>query len=190
VGRVQSRVATLFGVASLLVGCSHRVDLKKVPLVETTTKIVALDGSFTLTPGKPVAVPFNSICPKTPDTGKSGWGGWNVTPGAKAVRVYVPGMDPFFGLLAFCPVWSDYDGPAASSYLIKVSDDYVNQTDQDREVAVFETYEGAGGQMLPAWILWFAKKKTLINVYDLGAASRAASAISLPEEYFLVGDPR
>ena len=131
-GRVQSRVATLFGVASLLVGCSHRVDLKKVPLVETTTKIVALDGSFTLTPGKPVAVPFNSICPKTPDTGKSGWGGWNVTPGAKAVRVYVPGMDPFFGLLAFCPVWSDYDGPAASSYLIKVSDDYVNQTDQDR----------------------------------------------------------
>jgi hypothetical protein len=80
--------------------------------------------------------------------------------GARNVRVHYPGVDqPLWGLLIFCQLPDDYQGPAARSYQLEIPESFVKDTDGGRISVVHETITYKSMQSYPAWILWLSRSQ-------------------------------
>ncbi|MBN4050207.1 hypothetical protein JYT28_00465 [Desulfobulbus sp. AH-315-M07] len=131
--------------------------------------IEAEDGSsswsaawFRLVTGEPFQTPFWAYdCPGRATTANFHLG---EKLGAKRVRVHHPRVDqPLHGLLAFCWIHPEVQGPVARLYLLRVPDSYVAETSGGRISVVYEPqghkidYDD-GERDVPAWILWLSRR--------------------------------
>lgn len=118
--------------------------------------------SFRIVAGRPFRTPFWSYdCPAAPTTRNHELA---ERLGAQRVRVTHPAVsEPLYGILAFCHVHPDVQGPTRRSYQLHVPDERVAQTEGGRVAFVAETTGhmrtyGDGAHNLPAWILWISRR--------------------------------
>ncbi len=159
--------AMLIAAAAVSAGCVAHVHLVRVPRAIVSTEgvtITALDGSFTLQPGRASRTPFHSSdCVVHPVSENYAYG---ESMGARRVRVQYPGMAaPLYGMLAFCPVNEDAAnaGPISRSHAIRIPPNYVQETADGRITVVYEPY-GWNVRVrdrdheVPAWVLWLSRE--------------------------------
>ena len=139
-------------------------------LTNPDTRIVASDGTFTITSGQQFTPPFYVDL----------WGpnfasfadaniieGFRAAraAGAKDVRVSVPGRSqPLYGVLAFSTVYSAASGPGTRSYLLTIPKDKIDNAYAGNTSVVFEdvaykqTFSNGAvtNQQFRSWVLWLS----------------------------------
>jgi hypothetical protein len=157
---ILSSLLVAVATYTVLVGCGpswHLREMKEVDSLNSTTFIVAGDGSFEIKAGQTINPPFHSDCMREPTSADFAMA---EAGGARRVRVTVPSQhEPLFGILALCSVYKEFNGALSHSYRIEVPDEYVQATDGGRVSVVYEKYDMPGGGWLPGWVLWLSRER-------------------------------
>lgn len=159
------------GCASGVVDMTNRTPLR-VPVGTVTNpdiRIVANDGSFTLTGGQQFVPPFyvdlwSSSAAYQDKNIIEGFSAARAA-GAKNVKVYVSGRNqPLNGVLALSTVWSSATGPGTRSYQISIPKDKIDNAYAGNTSVVYEdvAYQQTfnTGQVnnyqFRSWVLWLS----------------------------------
>jgi len=155
------------GVILLLMGCGaiSYVPVSTGILAEENTKIVAVDGSFTIETDNRFSPPFqsekaffeNGSQPIVSDVYKLTSGQYKGFKWKK-VRVQTPHhSEDLYGVISFCKVQKDCQNePVTRSYRLSVPEEYVDAALGGRVSCVYEYYSCNGMPKIATWVLWLS----------------------------------
>jgi hypothetical protein len=127
----------------------------------TTSDAVVTGRSFELAGGRDFTPPFHSDCRRAGLNARRGDALIGMSDrarrlGAQRVRVRV-GEESYFGVLTFCEIPSNVEGPVSRSYELRVPEDRIAAASGGRISVAWELWR-RGTTTGYAWILWLSDR--------------------------------